>query len=173
MPHLEWTCTETPLGSVYLAVSGEGLIRSTLPGAPDDPFWEDLRLQTEGGAYCRGRCLTQPYVEWVARYFAGDLTVEIPALAPAGSRFQRQIWEVTQQIPPGDVLSYGELACRAGSPRAARAAGSAMARNPIPLFVPCHRVVRSDGSLGGFGGGLPLKVKLLKHEGFRWERRAR
>ncbi len=169
MSVLSWTAVDTELGPVHLAVSGEGLIRSTLPADPGDRFWKDLGLRQERGALRRDLCRTAPYEEWVRRYFDGDFAAPIPALALAGTRFQLRIWEVTRQIPPGDVISYGELAARAGSPRAARAAGSAMARNPVPLFVPCHRVLRGDGSLGGFGGGLPLKAKLLQHEGFPWE----
>ncbi|NQU05275.1 MAG: methylated-DNA--[protein]-cysteine S-methyltransferase [Calditrichaeota bacterium] len=75
------------------------------------------------------------------------------------------VWKSLVEVPFGETISYGELAKRAGSPRAARAVGAAMARNPIPILVPCHRVITSSGKLGGFGGGLDMKRWLLRHEG--------
>jgi methylated-DNA-[protein]-cysteine S-methyltransferase len=81
-----------------------------------------------------------------------------------GTDFQKQVWAATQKIPVGKVISYGELARRIRRPKAARAVGQALGKNPVMLAVPCHRVVGSNGSLTGFGGGLPLKKKLLKRE---------
>lgn len=84
---------------------------------------------------------------------------------PGESSFQRKIYQATAAIPRGKVRTYGELATKAGSPGAARAVGTCMASNPMPLIVPCHRVVGTNGGLGGFsGGGLPVKMKLLKSE---------
>ncbi len=148
---------ETPLGMVYVTACEEGLVRSTLPTTVP----EMLPVDREGSE------LTKPYMDWVRRYFEGDFSMQIPPLAPTGTRFQLRVWEVTRRIPPGCVLSYGEVALRAGNPRGARAVGGAMSANPVPLFVPCHRVIRGDGDLGGFGGGLPLKRALLGHEGYR------
>jgi O-6-methylguanine DNA methyltransferase len=79
--------------------------------------------------------------------------------------FHRQIYQLTQNIPYGQVQTYGWLAKAAGNPAAARAVGNALARNPLPLAVPCHRVIRSDGNLGGFRGGIALKMALLRLEG--------
>jgi len=81
-----------------------------------------------------------------------------------GTDFQRRVWEVTRSVPYGETRSYKWLAELAGSPRAYRAAASAMAKNPFPLVVPCHRIIASDGALGGFGGGLDLKRALLQLE---------
>ncbi|MCA1832525.1 MAG: methylated-DNA--[protein]-cysteine S-methyltransferase [Actinomycetota bacterium] len=78
--------------------------------------------------------------------------------------FTKRVYDVVAQIPSGDTWSYGEVAAAAGKPGAARAVGRAMATNPFPIFVPCHRVVRSDGSLGGFGGGLAMKERMLGFE---------
>jgi methylated-DNA-[protein]-cysteine S-methyltransferase len=82
-----------------------------------------------------------------------------------GTPFQRSVWQAILSIPRGATISYAELARRAGRPGAARAVGQAVGSNPIPLLIPCHRVVASDGGLGGFGGGLPMKRKLLRQEG--------
>ena len=82
-----------------------------------------------------------------------------------GTSFQKSVWAVTSKIPFGSVLAYGEIAEIIDNPKATRAVGSAMGANPIPILVPCHRVIRGDGSIGGFGGGLEIKRWLLQHEG--------
>ena len=97
-------------------------------------------------------------------YFEGRRhTFDIP-LAPNGTDFQRSVWRALTAIPYGQTISYAELARRVGNEAAVRAVGAANGRNPIPVIVPCHRVIGSDGSLTGFGGGLPRKKWLLQHE---------
>ena len=86
----------------------------------------------------------------------------------SGTAFQRSVWEAMREIPPGKTKSYGDVARAIGRPKAVRAVGQACGANPIPLFVPCHRVVAAGGRLGGFSGGLPLKRKLLEREGVRF-----
>ncbi len=97
-------------------------------------------------------------------YFAGQLTSFDLPLAPHGSEFQRRVWAALQEIPYGQTKSYGELAIRIGAPGAARAVGLANGRNPIGIVIPCHRVVGSDGSLTGYGGGIERKRALLDLE---------
>jgi len=101
----------------------------------------------------------------LAEYFARTRTTFDVPLDPAGSAFQRRVWDALRAIPYGTTLSYSELARRLGDPRATRAVGAANARNPIPIIVPCHRVVGASGQLTGFGGGLDRKRWLLEHEG--------
>jgi methylated-DNA-[protein]-cysteine S-methyltransferase len=97
-------------------------------------------------------------------YFAGELReFELP-LAPQGSEFQLRVWGELAKIPYGETISYGELATRVGDPTKARAVGAANGRNPLPVIVPCHRVIGADGSLTGFGGGLERKRRLLDLE---------
>jgi methylated-DNA-[protein]-cysteine S-methyltransferase len=97
-------------------------------------------------------------------YFAGDLRrFELP-LDLAGTEFQVAAWRALADIPYGTTISYGEQARRLGRPRAVRAVGAANGRNPLPIVLPCHRIVGADGSLVGFGGGLSLKRRLLEHE---------
>jgi methylated-DNA-[protein]-cysteine S-methyltransferase len=106
-----------------------------------------------------------PLVVSLERYFAGELeTLDGVAIDPGGSAFQRSVWEVLRTIRPGQVRSYGEVAHALGRPDAVRAVARANATNPIPLVVPCHRVIGADGSLTGFGGGLERKRWLLRHE---------
>ena len=100
----------------------------------------------------------------LAAYFAGHLTTFDLPLAPAGTAFQCRVWETLREIPFGESTSYGELAHRIGAPKGARAVGAANGRNPLPIIVPCHRVIGADGTLTGFGGGMHRKRWLLEHE---------
>lgn len=101
----------------------------------------------------------------LAAYFAGQRTTFDLPLAPSGTPFQETVWAALQAIPFGRTENYGELARRIGSPKAARAVGLANGRNPIPIIVPCHRVIGADGSLTGYGGGIERKCWLLQREG--------
>lgn len=99
-------------------------------------------------------------------YFKGDIAaIDGLPVETAGTPFQRSVWYALRRIKPGRTISYAELARRIGRPRAVRAAGLANGQNPISIVVPCHRVIGSDGSLTGYGGGLPRKQWLLEHEG--------
>lgn len=99
-------------------------------------------------------------------YFLGDLAaIDSLAVSPRGTEFQRSVWEALRRIPVGETRSYAEIAADVGRPGAVRAVGQANGANPVALVVPCHRVIRSDGSLGGYGFGLDTKRWLLAHEG--------
>lgn len=101
----------------------------------------------------------------LTEYFARTRTTFDLPLDAAGTAFEHSVWDLLRTIPYGTTTSYGELARRLGEPRDARAVGAANGKNPIPIIVPCHRVVGSDGDLTGFGGGLERKRWLLEHEG--------
>lgn len=101
----------------------------------------------------------------LAEYFAGKRRAFDLPLAPRGTDFQREVWWELASIPFGGTISYAELAQRVGRPTATRAVGAANGRNPLPIVLPCHRVIGADGSLTGFGGGLPTKQFLLQLEG--------
>jgi methylated-DNA-[protein]-cysteine S-methyltransferase len=103
--------------------------------------------------------------ERITAYFAGDLrALDGLECATAGTPFQRQVWSALREIPAGTTATYGAIAARIGRPRAVRAVGAANGANPIGIVVPCHRVIGSDGSLTGYGGGLDRKRWLLAHE---------
>ena len=170
---LRYDIFKTTLGWVGAVASERGLKQLTLPeptrdGAADAIF----PAQAEG---IHDPAAFQGLRDRLERYFCGeevDLR-EQPLDLRDAPPFFAVAWEACRRIPPGETRSYAWLAAEAGRPGAPRAAGQAMARNKFPLLVPCHRVVRSDGSLGGFGGsiGLPLKRRLLALE--RTARRAR
>lgn len=99
------------------------------------------------------------------QYFAGERREFSLPLDPQGTMFQKKVWEVLSHIPYGETRSYGEIAAAVGNPRACRAVGMANNRNPIPILIPCHRVIGADGSLVGYAGGLAFKTGLLRLEG--------
>src|SRR5437762_405142 len=101
----------------------------------------------------------------LADHFAGTRTTFDLPLDAGGTAFERRVWDALRTIPYGRTLSYSELARRLGDPRATRAVGAANGKNPIPIIVPCHRVIGANGALTGFGGGLDRKRWLLEHEG--------
>jgi methylated-DNA-[protein]-cysteine S-methyltransferase len=103
-------------------------------------------------------------VRQLKAYFSRKLTRFNLPLSPDGTPFQLTVWRELERIPYGELISYGELARRIGKPKASRAVGAANGANPIPIVVPCHRVIGSNGTLTGYGGGLPIKEKLLALE---------
>lgn len=111
----------------------------------------------------------------IAKFYAGEkIDFDLSCLNMARlTKFSARVLKKAGKIPRGKVFTYSELACKTGSPKAARAVGTALARNPFPLVIPCHRVVRSDGSLGGFGGGLRMKKELLSREGVQADTKGR
>ena len=113
--------------------------------------------------HCGGACLNEP-VRQLRAFFAGELRDFDLTLLPQGTEFQRRVWHALCGIPFGETISYGELARRIGNPAASRAVGLANGANPIPIVIPCHRVIGSSGKLTGYGGGLEKKRWLLDFE---------
>lgn len=132
------------------------------------------RLCRDGEPSAEGHCdlapsaAMAPFIGALRRYCRGqDVRVEAGALSSSGvGPFARRVYDELRKVRFGEVVTYGELAARAGSPGGARAAGQALGKNPLPIFIPCHRVVAADGGLGGFGAGLEWKGRLLRHEGW-------
>ena len=169
--------------SVARAGQGEPLnVLSTIYSTTIDSPVGGLRLVAEEVGlrmvwFLYGRKKEAPNKEWkedaaffldvvrqLRAYFAGELReFDIPLLME-GTEFQKRVWKNLQSIPYGETISYGELARKVGDPKAVRAVGAANGQNPIPIIVPCHRVIGSNGSLTGFGGGLENKRKLLELE---------
>lgn len=148
-----YTRIESPVGPLLL-VTGDGGLRSIefvngrKPALANPQWLEDANPLRETILQLRA-------------YFAGELeTFNLP-LAPEGTPFQLSVWNRLCEIPYGETISYGELARRLGNPNASRAVGLANGSNPIPIVIPCHRVIGSNGKLTGYGGGLPIKEKLL------------
>jgi methylated-DNA-[protein]-cysteine S-methyltransferase len=158
---------DTPLGEMLVATTGRGLVRIGLPEADVDSILERVAREVSP------RVLELPRRTDTARreldeYFAGrrqefDLPIDWSLVH---GDFARRLLRGLPRVPYGETISYSEAASRAGSPRAHRAAGNALASNPLAIVVPCHRVIRSGGDLGGYGGGPEMKERLLRLEGF-------
>jgi methylated-DNA-[protein]-cysteine S-methyltransferase len=147
---------ESPVGRLLVAGDEEGLrFISFMKGkhriTPEIDWREDRSYLGEA-------------IRQLDLYFEGRLRQFTLKLAPHGTPFQLDVLRALQEVPYGETISYGELAQRIGRPKASRAVGAANARNPLPIVIPCHRVIGSDGSLVGFGGGLEIKRKLLDLE---------
>ncbi|MBZ5705420.1 MAG: methylated-DNA--[protein]-cysteine S-methyltransferase [Acidobacteriia bacterium] len=147
---------DSPVGPLLLVGDDAGLrklefMKGRREVIPDPSWREDVRPLREA-------------IRQLRAYFAGKLeNFDLP-LAPEGTPFQRSVWKLLCEIPYGETISYGELARRVGNPKASRAVGLANGSNPIAIVIPCHRVIGSNGKLTGYGGGLPLKEKLLALE---------
>ena len=148
---------DTPIGVLTLAADEDGLWRIDFPPPHQAPPGDDWR---EGSNAVLVEARRQ-----LGEYFEGQRQrFELP-LSPRGTAFQRAVWTTLADIPYGGTWSYRDLAQRIGRPTATRAVGAANGRNPLPIVLPCHRVIGADGSLTGFGGGLPTKRWLLELEG--------
>lgn len=155
---------DTPVGILGLSAGGAGLNHVDFV-KDEDAFVERLLAEFGDRPVMRSTALDRARRE-LERYFKGrDLAFDLEVDLSALSAFDRKVLEVTARIPAGKVATYAQVAAKAGNPRASRAAGNALHKNPVAIIVPCHRVLRSDGSLGGYGGGLPVKEWLLRHEG--------
>ena len=143
---------DTPAGPLGLEEEGGRLTRLYLPNRPAEPAGEETLVLARG----RGELLE--YL-WGKRQ-----TFDLP-LVPVGTPFQRKVWSALSDIPYGQTITYGELARRVVCPKGSRAVGQANHRNPLPILLPCHRVVGANGTLTGYGGGLELKEWLLRLEG--------
>jgi methylated-DNA-[protein]-cysteine S-methyltransferase len=154
----QWWPVRTPFGDMVLAGDEEALHYLFLPGHPKE---EVLGQEKER----RGRPASVGEAEHQLRaYFSGALAHFDLPLAPRGTPWQKEVWRALLDIPFGETRSYGDIAKAVGKPGASRAVGRANNTNPLPVIVPCHRVVGADGSLTGYGGGLDLKARLLAHE---------
>jgi methylated-DNA-[protein]-cysteine S-methyltransferase len=152
---VELSRVDSPVGLLTVAMGPRGLRALSF----------DNRLPDVAGPAREGRP-PKVVADALAAYFRGDLrAIDWLEIDPRGTEFQRRVWATLRTIPAGTTWSYARLARAVGQPSAMRAVGAANGRNPIALVVPCHRVIASDGTLGGYGGGLDKKRWLLRHEG--------
>lgn len=157
MGALIWCETQSPVGRLLLAGDGHALRFIHFQSGPHP--------RRVPGEWRHSAAPFELAIRELEEYFAGRRrTFDVP-LAPRGTAFQLEVWQALRAIPYGETVSYAELAARIGRADAARAVGLANGANPLPVIVPCHRVIGSDGSLTGFGGGLSIKRALLELEG--------
>lgn len=153
---MEYRYLDTPIGELLLAGDGAGLRFVSFPEGK-------LRMEPKAD-WQYSECACDDARIQLEQYFAGERQQFDLKLAPNGTSFQLEVLRALQKIPYGETRSYGDIAAQIGKPRAVRAVGAANGRNPIPIIIPCHRVIGANGSLTGFGGGLDTKRYLLELE---------
>jgi methylated-DNA-[protein]-cysteine S-methyltransferase len=160
-----YSVTESPFGPLLVAVTRHGLVMVEYPNHDFDEGLEELAARVSPRVLESSRATGEVRRE-LDEYFQGRRQrFDVPVDYSLTRGFTQKVLRQTARIPFGEVVTYREMATRAGSPRAARAAGNALGSNPIPIVVPCHRVVHASGGLGGYTGGLGRKVTLLRLEG--------
>lgn len=164
MVNIFYTFYQCDFVSLFIASTERGICRIDFDRGQDEKTFlqtipvSEARFQKENTAF---RALKDK----LDRYFSGGKLEDEPVDFVSGTAFQRLVWSCVQDIPYGGTMTYGQLAKRIGSPGSSRAVGAANGANPVPIIVPCHRVIASDGKLGGYAGGLAIKDKLLRLEG--------
>jgi methylated-DNA-[protein]-cysteine S-methyltransferase len=162
---LAYATADTPLGPMLVAATRRGLVRVAFPSEPPDDVLGELAVRISP------RILEAPaeldeVLREIEQYFGRERQeFDLPVDWRLSRGFRRRVLRHTARVPYGETATYAEMAARAGSPNAYRAAGSALGSNPIPLVVPCHRVLQTGGGLGGYGGGVDVKEYLLRLEG--------
>jgi methylated-DNA-[protein]-cysteine S-methyltransferase len=155
----------SPLGAIVLGATPEGLVRVGLPAEGEDAVLEELARLVSPRVLCAAREPVTRARRQLDEYFVGRRrSFELPLDWRLAKGFRREVLRATARIPYGRTATYGEVAGEAGSPRAFRAAGSALAHNPLPIVVPCHRVLPASGGLGDYRGGAAAKAQLLRLE---------
>ena len=162
---------DTAIGRCALVWSGGFVVGTALPDASDERARASLARRFPGAAEAEPPPFAARAIERIRGLLAGDKADlgEIPLDLGAGSGFERKVWEAARRIPCGEVRSYGEIAREIGAPQGAQAVGVALGRNPVPIIVPCHRILAADGRSGGFSapGGVATKFRILEIEGAR------
>lgn len=164
------TQVATPAGAFGAVLTAQGLSLLTFPTEPFErcEAWVKREMPTARRSASDPRI--QRLSEELTAYFEGSLRAFSIPLDLHGTAFQREVWGALQEIPWGETRSYRDIAERVGRPKGMQAVGQANGANPVPIIVPCHRVIAKDGTLGGYSGGLDLKVKLLGIEQHRFPR---
>jgi O-6-methylguanine DNA methyltransferase len=159
---LSYASCASPIGTIWVASDKVGVCQVSF-GGKEEEFRKEI-ARAGSAQTRRDEGYNQGVLKEIEAYFAGKLTCFSAPLDVKGPAFDMQVWQALQRIPLGETRSYEEIACAIGYPRACRAVGGANGRNPIPLLIPCHRVIRKDGGLGGFSSGTAIKQWLLQFE---------
>lgn len=156
MPQSHSLIVGSPIGKLQIIADDDAVLEVR--------FESKIAVEEQSGSRVAENEILRAAKSQLAAYFNGELTEFNLPLRPVGTDFQRKVWQQLTRIPFGTTTSYGAIAALIGSPLASRAVGAANGKNPIPIVIPCHRVIGQNGSLTGFGGGLPIKQKLLEVE---------
>ena len=162
-----WRAVRTAMGAFHVAVLDGAIVHTGLPSTPRAAFLLEVQHRFPAVAFKERQAapLLARAAQGLSAWAPGACTEFDLPLAPTGTAFQRLVWDALAGIPYGQVRSYAEIAQSIGKPGASRAVGQANHRNPVAPFIPCHRVITAMGTLGGYGGGLTLKRRMLELEG--------
>jgi len=163
-PVIYYTRFCTLIGSMWIASTERGICHLSLPDVPAEAFFTWLNKTFSGDSFVESVQTNEHAIAELHAYLAGQLFSFSVPLDMYGTEFQRAVWRAVARIPYGETRAYADIAREVGRPNACRAVGAANGANPLPLLVPCHRVLGKDGSLTGYGGGLSLKAWLLNME---------
>jgi len=166
---LYWSSISSPKGSIVVMATERGVCWTGTPGTTKDEGFAWLRRKMQFDRVIEGEQIAplQQAMDELRRYLAGERVQFTCPLDLHGTAFQVNVWEELSRIPYGETCTYAEIARAIGRPAAVRAVGAANGANPVAIIVPCHRVIGSDGTLTGYGGGLPTKAWLLSLEGIQ------
>lgn len=160
---IEYTTFNSPIGKIYIAAVKEGVVKISFSNESPEEL-ENYCQKHLGSEVHQGSDFTKYAKQQILKYLEGkSQSLDFPVIH-LNSPFRQKVLEAERNIPYGETRSYGEVAKMVNNPRASRAVGSANAENPLPLYFPCHRIISSNGSLGGYGGGLGVKKYLLDLE---------
>jgi len=165
---ITWTSVASPVGILYLAATENGLAFLDFGKSVDGFHRRVLEAYPKATLKESTRNLDLALQD-LNRYWRGENAPPRSVFDLKGTQFQVKVWTALKHIPFGKVISYGDLAAKIGKPKSFRAVGAAVGKNPVAILIPCHRVIGSDGTLCGYGGGLDNKAKLLSHEGVQWK----
>jgi len=162
--HIDFTITETLVGRLLIASSEKGVIRIAFQTDESADPVIDLKQKYPESAIRENHEVNREATDQIREYLDGKRTAFYLPLELNGTPFQKKVWDAVVCIPYGQTRSYGEIACAIDNPKSCRAVGNANNKNPLPIIIPCHRIIGSDGSMTGYGGGMPIKKKLLELE---------
>lgn len=164
-PHRASLIVSTPWGWMGIAETARGIAMILLPGRSKAAVAKGLRAAPGGPGAAASSARLRAARKQLTEYLAGSRTrFDLPLDLSGGTDFQRRVWKALRAVPYGELRSYRELAALVGGKQYARAVGNAVGANPLPIVIPCHRIVSGDATIGGFSGGLPTKRKLLALE---------
>ncbi len=165
---IRYAMLDTPLGRMLVAATVKGICRLTF-----DEDVADLKRRFPNATILPADTAMASLISGVMQAIETPQSAHQLPIDVAGTAFQEAVWKQLRKIPPGETRSYADIAAAIGEPGAVRAVGTANGSNPVAILVPCHRVIRSDGTLGGYAGGLDRKRKLLAAEGAKWQEQAK
>lgn len=165
MKKVYYTSFVSKIGTIYVASTEKGVCKIAIPGQTKKEFMKWLEKHTNGAVLIESTTKNKQIIDEINRYFERRLVKFRSKVDPQGTEFQRRVWQELRKVRYGTTITYKELARRVGSPDAFRAVGRANGANPLPILIPCHRVVCSSDTIGGYSAGVKTKEFLLRLEG--------